>query len=147
MLESATRAVDEPQTPIGELFVIVFGETIAAFLGIIITGFYSFHVWLMFKAMTTIEFCEKYLSRNGEKKTFDAATYDQGPYGNIKAVLGDNPLLFFLPINPPSGNGLTYVNEDTRLRSAQAPQAAADPYGTVDGGSDLLQYSYQRTSL
>jgi len=95
MLESATRAVDEPQTPIGELFVIVFGETIAAFLGIIITGFYSFHVWLMFKAMTTIEFCEKYLSRNGEKKTFDAATYDQGPYGNIKAVLGDNPLLFF----------------------------------------------------
>jgi len=69
----------------------------------------------MFKAMTTIEFCEKSLKKVGYKDS----PYDHGPWRNITTVLGPNPLTWFLPIANPSGegdpDGLTFVTEGTRL--------------------------------
>merc|ERR1719346_342889 len=61
----------------------------------------------MLKAMTTIEFCEKYMKNS----TYNASSYDRGPFGNMQAVLGDSPLLWLLPLSPPSGKGLHFLGE------------------------------------
>merc|ERR1719158_1985604 len=58
MGESVKRVVDE-DSDFAEMFTLVFGETLASFLAVMVTAFFGFHIWLMFKAMTTIEFCEK----------------------------------------------------------------------------------------
>lgn len=111
MLESVLTSVAAP-APFATMFCLLFGETLAAFIGILVTVFFAFHVWLMLKAMTTIEFCEK----NRSKSTAGAgSTYDRGVGGNIRAVLGDNFLLWLLPLSPPSGRGLKFVDDDLRL--------------------------------
>jgi len=110
MMESV-RASTDPRTPFMTMFLLLFGETLASFLGLLVTIFFGFHIWLMFKAMTTIEFCEKSMKRTG----YDSSAYDRGFLGNAKAVLGDNVLLWLLPCNPASGNGLTFLTEDMRL--------------------------------
>jgi len=112
MLSSVSNCVD-PETPFVKMFSLLFGETLAAFLGLLVTIFFMFHIWLMLKAMTTIEFCEKSMKRIG----YDSSTYDYGVYGNIKAVLGENPALWFLPCSPPIGDGLGFPNENTPLNS------------------------------
>mmetsp|Transcript_15268 Transcript_15268/g.26728 ORF Transcript_15268/g.26728 Transcript_15268/m.26728 type:complete len:370 (-) Transcript_15268:49-1158(-) len=110
-MASSVRAGTAPSTPFMTMFLLLFGETLAAFLGVLVTLFFSFHIYLMFKAMTTIEFCEKSQRRGG----FDASTYDRGLVGNIKAVMGENPLLWLLPVAGPTGRGLSFVTEETRL--------------------------------
>merc|ERR1719388_291157 len=110
MFESVQRSVDA-NAPFMSMFALLFGETLSSFLGILVTAFFCFHIWLMFKAMTTIEFCEKSLKKAGYKDS----PYDMGPYGNVTAVLGPNPLTWFFPISNPRGDGLTFVTEHTRL--------------------------------
>jgi len=114
MLGSVKEALD-PSVPFLTMFPLMFGQTLASFLGLLVTVFFSFHIYLMFSAMTTIEFCEKSLKR----PTYDSSTYDRGIYGNICAVLGDNPFLWFLPVSTPSGSGLEFLAEDTWLFKAQ----------------------------
>jgi hypothetical protein len=97
--------------PFSQMFCLLFGETLAGFLSILITGFFSFHVYLMQKAMTTIEFCEKQMKRTGH----DSNAYDRGILGNAKAVLGENYLTWFMPWDPPQGQGLTFLTEETKL--------------------------------
>merc|ERR1719389_1556225 len=105
------------------MFALLFGETLAVFLGVLVSLFFTFHVWLMMKAMTTIEFCEKSMKRS----SYDGSGYDRGLWGNIRAVLGDNPLLWFLPISPPTGDGLTFASfEDTPLRLSKDMEAGND---------------------
>lgn len=106
----SVRAGTQPTTPFMTMFLLIFGETLAGFLCVLVTMFLGFHIYLMLQAMTTIEFCEK-STRGG----FRASIYDRGFVGNICAVLGDNPLLWMLPMAPPKGRGLTFVTEDTRL--------------------------------
>merc|ERR1719456_1030788 len=88
----------DPTTPFLKMFWVLFGETLAAFLGIMVTLFFGFHIWLMLKAMTTIEFCEKSMKRVG----YDSNAYDRGCLGNIRSVLGEEPLLWLFPVSPPS---------------------------------------------
>lgn len=76
----------------------------------------------MFKAMTTIEFCEKSMKR----AAYDPSVYDRGWLGNIKAVLGDNPWLWFLPIAPPLGDGLGFLTEETPMRLSRDMEAGRD---------------------
>mmetsp|Transcript_50733 Transcript_50733/g.162348 ORF Transcript_50733/g.162348 Transcript_50733/m.162348 type:complete len:360 (+) Transcript_50733:153-1232(+) len=109
MLESVKNSVDS-STPFVTMFLLLFGETLAAFLGILVTVFFGFHIWLMLKAMTTIEFCEKAM-----KKTGYSSAYSRGALGNVQAVLGDAFLLWLLPFNTPSGRGLHFVGEDSPL--------------------------------
>merc|ERR1712087_909303 len=100
------------ETPFVKMFFLLFGETLAAFLGILVTVFFGFHIWLMMKAMTTIEFCEKSMKKSG----YDGSQYIRGVWGNITSVLGDNPLLWLFPISPPSGRGLHFGRtEDTPM--------------------------------
>mmetsp|Transcript_10250 Transcript_10250/g.26543 ORF Transcript_10250/g.26543 Transcript_10250/m.26543 type:complete len:346 (-) Transcript_10250:120-1157(-) len=140
MLESVRASVDS-ETPFLVMFFLLFGETLAAFIGILVTVFFGFHIWLMLRGMTTIEFCEKSMKLG--KDWTGASAYDRGIYGNITSVLGDNPLLWLLPLSPPSGRGLHYTDEDTRLnrdleggrgiraRRSQKPRPAKTTYGAA----------------
>mmetsp|Transcript_66782 Transcript_66782/g.149984 ORF Transcript_66782/g.149984 Transcript_66782/m.149984 type:complete len:379 (+) Transcript_66782:143-1279(+) len=110
MLETVRRATN-PATPFMTMFLVLFGETLASFLGILVTVFFGFHIWLMLKAMTTIEFCEKSMKRT----RYDASAYDRGVLGNIQAVLGDEWMFWLLPCSAPAGRGLSFVTEDMRL--------------------------------
>jgi len=108
---SSLKMAVTPETDFLSMFLLLFGETLAIFLGFMVTVFFGFHIWLMLKAMTTIEFCEKSMKRSA----YDTNAYNRGLYGNIRAVLGDQPLLWLLPCSPPSGDGIGYVNEEAPL--------------------------------
>jgi len=103
-----------PDVPFIEMLAVLFSVTLVAILGFLVTVFFCFHVWLMLKAMTTIEFCEKSLKRPGNH----TGNYDQGIYANIRAVLGEQPLLWLCPCSLPLGDGLSYLTEASSLLSA-----------------------------
>lgn len=97
------------------MFFLLFAETLGIFLGILITAFFCFHCWLMSKAMTTIEFCEKKMPKSGDSQDATSA-YDLGVFSNITETLGENPFIWLLPIEAGTGNGLNYKT------------ASAEPY-------------------
>merc|ERR1719432_312168 len=111
MLESMCRSIDEV-APFMTMFLLLFGETLTCFLSVLVTTFFCFHIFLMLKAMTTIEFCEKSQPKKGtstgEKANYDSSAYDLGMLGNLRAVLGRNVFLWLLPLSPPVGDGLNY---------------------------------------
>jgi len=118
MTESVIRSWDI-DTPFTTMFFVLFGETLSVFLGILLTTFFCFHIWLMLKAMTTIEFCEKKMPKGGKEAPVEPkaenSVYDLGPCGNARSVLGPNPFMWFVPLSPPIGDGLNYVTPETRL--------------------------------
>eukprot|EP00747_Dinoflagellata_sp_TGD_P161723 gnl/TRDRNA2_/TRDRNA2_178511_c0_seq1.p1 gnl/TRDRNA2_/TRDRNA2_178511_c0~~gnl/TRDRNA2_/TRDRNA2_178511_c0_seq1.p1 ORF type:complete len:376 (+),score=82.57 gnl/TRDRNA2_/TRDRNA2_178511_c0_seq1:60-1187(+) len=130
MLESVKSSVDS-QTPFMKMFLLLFGETLAAFLGLLVTAFWCFHVWLMSKSMTTIEFCEKSMKKTG----YDNSTYNRGPIGNMKAVLGEEMYLWPLPVSQPEGDGLNFVSEDMRLNK------------DMESGRGLRRKTHQKAHL
>jgi len=99
-MHRSVAAALHPSVPFHEMYLLVFGQTLAAFLAVASTAFLSFHTYLMLKATTTIEFCEK--SRE------QGLDYNYGVVANIQAVLGDNVLLWVLPVAPASGSGLSF---------------------------------------
>lgn len=109
MIESVRNSIEDTHSFV-KMFCLLFGETLAAFMGMLVTGFFGFHVWLMLKAMTTIEFCEKKTMQKGAST--NTSPYDRGVWGNIFAVLGDNPFLWLLPISPPSGSGVYFGKQE-----------------------------------
>merc|ERR1719387_445770 len=115
MAESVIRSWDI-RTPFATMFFLLFGETLCVFLGMLITIFFFFHIWLMLKAMTTIEFCEKKLPKGGADNVTDAVSvYDLGWYGNVRAVLGPSPATWLIPVEAGMGDGLNYLTSETRL--------------------------------
>jgi hypothetical protein len=110
MHESVKRVVDADDD-IATMFTLVFGETLASFLAVMVTAFFGFHIWLMLKAMTTIEFCEKSMKKVG----YSTSPYPRGIFGDLQEVLGSNPLLWWCPVFDLTGDGLSFVNEGTRL--------------------------------
>jgi len=125
------RAGTQPSTPFLEMFLLLFGETLSSFLGALVTLFFGFHIYLMLKAMTTIEFCEKSQRRGG----FNSSTFDRGMMGNMKQVLGDNILLWWLPVSGPQGRGLSFVTEDMRLTK------------DMDVGRNLRRKAHQKAEV
>jgi len=115
MGESVQRCIDE-EAPFVTTFVTLFGVTLAASLTLILTLFWLFHVWLMLKGLTTIGFCEKQGKKDTETATFCdlvcgdiyESPFDHGPFENTKAVLGDWVILWLLPVNTASGDGLKF---------------------------------------
>jgi len=128
MIDSVKKCI-LVDTPFLHMFCLLFGETLACFLGVLVTAFFFFHIWLMLKAMTTIEFCEKSLKKGG---SYDSSLYDHGCYGNITSVLGNNPLLWLVPISLPEGNGLNFITETTPLTIKNA------------GGSGVRKKGHQK---
>ena len=69
---------------------------LAVVFGFIITGFFFFHLWLIKCQYTTIEFCEK---KNTNDLFKGKSPYDLGTFRNLQTILGDNPLLWFIPVS------------------------------------------------
>jgi len=129
MFESVNNSLD-PSTPFMRMFLLLFGETLSGLIAMASTMFFIFHVWLLFKSMTTIEFCEKSV-----KRVQSSTSFDRGAMGNIKAVLGPSIILWFLPCSRPEGDGLTFLSEHTPLsKYPSKPSAAA---GTQTEGPGL----------
>jgi len=112
MYESMKISVEE-DNDFFHMFVLLFGETLCGFLTFLVTSFFGFHIWLMFKGMSTIEFCES----KGKNKGY-SSVYDRGVFGNMQEVLGKNMWLWLLPIEDYAGNGLTFDCEGSRLSNA-----------------------------
>jgi len=109
---------------IATMFLLMLAETLAAFLMVLMVSFLSFHIWLMTKAMTTVEFCEKSL----KKASYNSSVYSRGIYHNICAVLGPNPVLWLLPISLPEGDGLAWPQ----------PKGQPTPGGDLSGQRESL---------
>merc|ERR1719401_2452624 len=78
--------------------------------------FFGFHIWLVSRAMTTIEFCEKSVpNKEGGKQGYESSVYDLGFFGNFRAVLGNNVFLWFFPCSRPTGDGMNFMSDETRL--------------------------------
>jgi hypothetical protein len=90
------------------VFGTLFGESLAGLMAFLLTGFLAFHVHLMVKNMTTIEFCEK-----SRRPNFDTDTYNLEMWDNVKGVLGNNPWLWLLPLSPPIGDGMSFESKET----------------------------------
>lgn len=118
MMESLRNSVGGTTIFI-KMFFLLFGETLAACMGLLVTAFFFFHVWLLLKAMTTIEFCEKQMKNKG----YDSSVYDRGFYGNLSGALGDNKLFWLFPWSPPTGRGLYFIQEESPLaQDEEAPR-------------------------
>ncbi|CDJ65838.1 zinc finger DHHC domain-containing protein, putative [Eimeria necatrix] len=117
MIESLVRVVGEPKTDFGELFALLLGSILDLFLFAVLFLFGLFHLYLLAKGMTTIEFCEKRLRRTDAQPPADI--WNLGFWRNFNEVFGYNPLLWFLPIDNRRGDGKHF------LISRSASNAAA----------------------
>jgi len=116
MTESLQRCVNEVETPFGDMFLIFFGEFLALVLAILVTTFLGMHLWLTSQGLTTIEFCEKVLPKDGRSKLQNVASmYDIGFFANFRAALGQNVALWLLPIGGPEGDGLSFLCDESYL--------------------------------
>jgi len=90
MMDSVKNAINT-DAPFFDMFTLLFGETLAMFVGVLITVFLFFHMFLMLKDVTTIEWCEKTWRSPG--LTQQISKYNVGIYHNICEVFGPYPLL------------------------------------------------------
>merc|ERR1712032_531647 len=88
--------------------------------GGVLGPFFAFHFWLLTKNMTTIELVAANASQQevakaaseieaGKPREAPAPDpYNIGTYNNLCSILGDNPLMWLLPVGGPSGDGLSF---------------------------------------
>ena len=95
-------------------FLILLNNIILLGFTILVFNFLKFHIKLISSNLTTIETLDKDLMHN--KK------YDLGLAHNFKQVFGENKLLWFLPINLPSG----YPNGDGLIWPTKEENIALD---------------------
>lgn len=75
-------------------YYVLTSYLLAGTLALVISGFLSFHLWLISKQYTTIEFCEK---KADNEPSFKTSPYTRGTLGNLRGVFGDNPMLWLVP--------------------------------------------------
>ncbi len=75
-------------------YYLITTYLLAGTLGFVITGFFVFHLWLITKQYTTIEFCEKRLDPNSG---FQTSPYNTGVLSNFRNVFGHNILFWLVP--------------------------------------------------
>lgn len=107
----------------GHTFMMGQGAVISTLLTVLLGPFFGFHCWLMRHNMTTIEYCEKRRDNDESRMSH----YDIGVYKNIQCVLGDNWMLWLLPMSGPSGDGLQWGVAEMRpaTPAVEEPHAAA----------------------
>mmetsp|Transcript_27607 Transcript_27607/g.51786 ORF Transcript_27607/g.51786 Transcript_27607/m.51786 type:complete len:293 (-) Transcript_27607:61-939(-) len=98
----------EKEMPISHRFLLMLCLVTTGFMGGLLTVFSGFHVMLMLRGLTTIEFCEKQSQVSSAQGK--GSKYDRGFYQNFKAVFGPRPWLWLLPIDPPEGDGLSFAD-------------------------------------
>jgi len=150
--ESLHRSLVQ-ETQFAHRFLLVFCMTLAAMMGVLLLLFFVFHSWLMLKATTTIEFCEKTYRHSGcSHRGSTKSIYDRGTMDNMKNVLGSNVLLWLLPTSPPEGDGLSFKifedfdddsdTETTALLSKKRQQGGSAKADDMAGSGS----TYQATS-
>jgi palmitoyltransferase ZDHHC2/15/20 len=75
-------------------YYVITSYIMGTSFALIISCFFMFHLWLILKQYTTIEFCEK---KREDDATFRVSPYNRGAFNNLKTVLGHNPLTWFVP--------------------------------------------------
>lgn len=75
-------------------YFVITSYLLSCTLATVISGFFGFHLWLIFKQYTTIEFCEK---RSDGDSNFKTSPYNRGVIENLKSVFGHNPTLWLVP--------------------------------------------------
>jgi len=106
----------EQEMPVCQRFLLLLCFSTSSIMGGLLVVFAAFHVMLMLRGLTTIEFCEKMSIVSSGK----CSKYDMGAYRNIMAVFGPRPYTWLLPLDPPAGDGLRFVKP--RVRSFAAPR-------------------------
>lgn len=79
-----------------EIMFITSAYLVNLVLGVAITCFWFFHIYLISQAHTTIEFCEKRRKRAQEEE-ISPSLFTQSTWQNFKSALGQNPLLWPFP--------------------------------------------------
>lgn len=92
-------------------YIIITAYLLACVFGFIITGFFTFHLWLIKNQYTTIEFCEK---RGSDEQFKSKSPYNLGLLRNYQSILGKNPMHWFNPFyyETPRGKGLYFEIRD-----------------------------------
>ncbi|KAL7067826.1 DHHC zinc finger domain-containing protein [Cryptosporidium serpentis] len=90
----------------GDIVALLLAEVLAAFLSVLLLCFFVFHMWLVLNGMTTIEFCEKSHSNSTTGQWY------KGHYNSFTEVFGENPFLWFLPINTVKGDGTNFDSDE-----------------------------------
>lgn len=75
-------------------YYIITSYILSSTMALVITGFFCFHIWLILKQFTTIEFCEK---RSDGDANFKTSPYNVGFCHNLKTVFGHNYLTWLIP--------------------------------------------------
>lgn len=110
-------ALSRSDIPYRTSFFICTAYVLACIFGFIITFFFLYHLWLISNQYTTIEFFEK----RGNSDLFKTRSpYDVGIWRNFQNVLGDNLMLWFIPVNRSlAGGGLYFEVNNEVLESRQ----------------------------
>lgn len=123
--------------PAGNTFFLLETEALVTFLAGILGPFFLFHLWLLSKNLTTIEFCEQ---KSSGEEHFNSH-YDLGVYRNIQSVLGENPLLWLIPVGHPPGDGLSWPRRTKvilhRNDADKDPESAVPAPGAQDSETTL----------
>eukprot|EP00927_Polykrikos_kofoidii_P079238 TRINITY_DN76020_c0_g1_i1.p1 TRINITY_DN76020_c0_g1~~TRINITY_DN76020_c0_g1_i1.p1 ORF type:complete len:481 (-),score=61.81 TRINITY_DN76020_c0_g1_i1:30-1256(-) len=91
--------------PVG-FTAFMFGcAVLASLLAFLLTPFLGFHTWLLAKNITTIEFCERMAA--GDTEGWHSA-YDVGVFENMRSVLGDSIVTWFIPIQLSVADGIVW---------------------------------------
>jgi len=110
-----------------------FSMAVSVFLGLfaaLFTFFCGFHVYLVCFAYTTLEFRERiWHTKTGQ------SPYDNGFYSNICAALGENPLLWLIPVLNAPGDGVTWFQEEVECKGGCDGQTEEDPLLLNDGSA------------
>jgi hypothetical protein len=77
----------------GFALFIVCSYTLAVLLTLALIAFCIFHIWLLWKDYTTVEYCEKRTTG-----AIGESVFRESFYKTLQNNLGPNPLLWFLPI-------------------------------------------------
>eukprot|EP00388_Colpodella_angusta_P022859 GDKJ01058426.1.p1 GENE.GDKJ01058426.1~~GDKJ01058426.1.p1 ORF type:complete len:367 (+),score=34.37 GDKJ01058426.1:48-1148(+) len=103
--DTVKRNMHEMETPFGDLFSVMFCETISTLLGLVITAFFAFHCGLAWYGITTLEFCERKRTPASGNSRYDEKSLTI----NLREILGPNILLWPFPIHSTVGDGLSFV--------------------------------------
>lgn len=97
---------------LGLAYFIVTSWILVLAFGVLITGFFGLHMYLLYNQTTTIEFCEK--SNKNPEKYKDGSPYDRGCWENFKAVLGPWIPCWCIVVGPRNleGDGLRFQVRD-----------------------------------
>jgi len=120
------RALLALKLSVPQVFMLSIGSVISSLLAATLMPFFGFHCWLLSMNMTTLEFCEKYGSRDWRNR------YDRGVWNNIKCVMGDRWQLWLLPVGEPPGDGVDWPEVEPVLAAPAAAAAVAVAVATVE---------------